>query len=64
MRDYLLIYVNGRRYKISGKRGFQSLSDFLRYDLGYGWYQGGVCRRRLWFLYRTYRASPELSVAL
>ena len=34
MRDYLLIYVNGRRYKISGKRGFQSLSDFLRYDLG------------------------------
>jgi len=33
MRDYLLIYVNGRRYKISGKRGFQSLSDFLRYDL-------------------------------
>ena len=34
MRDYLLIYVNGRRYKISGKRGFQSLSDFLRNDLG------------------------------
>ena len=34
MRDYLLIYVNGRRYKISGKRGFQSLSEFIRYELG------------------------------
>ena len=34
MRDYLLIYVNGRRYQISGVRGFQSLSDFLRCDLG------------------------------
>ena len=34
MRDYLLIYVNGLRYQIYGKRGFQSLSDFLRIDLG------------------------------
>ena len=34
MRDYLLIYVNGHRYQIVGKQGFQSLSDFLRYDLG------------------------------
>ncbi len=34
MRDYLLIYVNGRRYQVSGAQGFQSLSDFLRYDLG------------------------------
>ena len=34
MRDYILIYVNGQRYQIAGKQGFQSLSDFLRYDLG------------------------------
>ena len=34
MRDYLLIYVNGRRHKISGERCFQSLSDYLRQDLG------------------------------
>ena len=34
MRDYLLIYVNGRRHKISGEKCFQSLSDYLRQDLG------------------------------
>ncbi len=34
MRNYLLIYVNGRRHQISGERCFQSLSDFLRHDLG------------------------------
>jgi len=34
MRNYILLYVNGRRHKISGERCFQSLSDFLRYDLG------------------------------
>jgi xanthine dehydrogenase small subunit len=33
MRDFLLIYVNGRRHEIRGPRAFQSLSDFLRYDL-------------------------------
>ena len=34
MRNYLLIYVNGRRQQISGERCFQSLSDYLRNDLG------------------------------
>ena len=34
MRDYLLFYVNGIRHQISGESGFQSLSDFLRGDLG------------------------------
>ncbi|HJL59311.1 MAG TPA: hypothetical protein QF621_03070 [Candidatus Thalassarchaeaceae archaeon] len=34
MRNYLLIYVNGRRHQISGERCFQSLSDYLRHDLG------------------------------
>ena len=34
MRNYLLIYVNGRRHQISGERCFQSLSDYLRLDLG------------------------------
>ena len=34
MRDFLLIYVNGQRHQIYGEQGFQSLSDFLRIDLG------------------------------
>ena len=34
MRDYLLFYVNGVRHQISGEQGFQSLSDYLRGDLG------------------------------
>jgi xanthine dehydrogenase small subunit len=34
MRDHLIIYVNGRRHELRGRRAFQSLSDFLRYDLG------------------------------
>ena len=34
MRDYLLFYVNGIRHRISGERCFQSLSEFLRGDLG------------------------------
>jgi xanthine dehydrogenase small subunit len=33
MRDFLLIYVNGTRHEVRGPRAFQSLSDFLRYDL-------------------------------
>jgi xanthine dehydrogenase small subunit len=34
MRDHLILYVNGTRHRIDGGRAFQSLSDFLRYDLG------------------------------
>jgi xanthine dehydrogenase small subunit len=33
MRDYLLVYVNGRRYQVRGERAFASLSDFLRQEL-------------------------------
>jgi xanthine dehydrogenase small subunit len=33
MRDYVLFYVNGRRYQMGGETAFASLSDFLRYDL-------------------------------
>jgi len=32
MRDFVIIYINGRREEIRGDRLFQSLSDFLRYD--------------------------------
>ena len=34
MRDHLIIFVNGRRHEVRGERAFQSLSNFLRYDLG------------------------------
>jgi xanthine dehydrogenase small subunit len=34
MRDHVIIYVNGKRHEVRGPRVFQSLSDFLRYDLG------------------------------
>ncbi len=34
MRSYLILYVNGKRHKISGEYGFKTLSDFLRKDLG------------------------------
>ena len=34
MRDYVLLYINGERHKISGENGFKTLSDFLRKDLG------------------------------
>ncbi len=30
MRDHLLLYINGRRQKVSGSEAFFSLSDFLR----------------------------------
>lgn len=34
MRDFLILYINGQRHEIRGERAFQSLADFLRYDLG------------------------------
>src|SRR5262245_29765750 len=34
MRDFVLLYVNGRRHEVAGDAVFRSLSDFLRYDLG------------------------------
>lgn len=33
MRDHLLIHVNGQPHRVGGARAFQSLSNFLRYDL-------------------------------
>ena len=33
MRDYVLLYVNGKRYEIRGEAVFSSLSDFLRCEL-------------------------------
>ncbi|MBY0358691.1 MAG: FAD binding domain-containing protein [Candidatus Obscuribacterales bacterium] len=33
MRDYLLFYVNGKEYRVSGQDAFQPLSSFLRYKL-------------------------------
>ncbi len=33
MRDYLLIYINGQRYVVTGKDAFLSLADFLRRKL-------------------------------
>src|SRR5215213_2589303 len=33
MRDYLVIHINGQRHEIRGQRAFQTLSNFLRYDL-------------------------------
>lgn len=34
MRDYLLLYVNGKRHEIRGQKAFSSLTDFLRCELG------------------------------
>lgn len=34
MRDYVLIYLNGRRHEIRGEQAFLSLSDYLRYERG------------------------------
>ena len=33
MRDHLLIHVNGKPHRVEGVMAFQSLSNFLRYDL-------------------------------
>ncbi|HEY9870108.1 MAG TPA: FAD binding domain-containing protein [Candidatus Obscuribacterales bacterium] len=32
MRDYLLLYINGKEYRIRGADAFKTLSNFLRYD--------------------------------
>jgi len=34
MRDFVLLYINGRRFEVRGRAAFGSLSDFLRNDLG------------------------------
>ncbi len=34
MRDYILLYINGRQHKIAGEKAFVPLTDYLRYELG------------------------------
>src|SRR5207249_3247405 len=34
MRDFVLMYVNGKRYEIRGAAAFSCLADFLRNELG------------------------------
>ena len=34
LRDYVLLYVNSKRHEVRGESVFQSLSDFLRRELG------------------------------
>ena len=34
MRDYILLYINGRRYEAKGADVFLTLSDYLRRTLG------------------------------
>lgn len=34
MRDFILLYINGKRHQISGETIFQPLSDWLRYKQG------------------------------
>lgn len=31
-RDYILLFINGKKYKVKGENAFISLSDFLRYN--------------------------------
>src|SRR5438445_8135223 len=35
MRDYVLMFVNGKRYEIRGETAFSSVSDFLRHELDF-----------------------------
>ena len=32
MRDFVVVYINGRRNEIKGEQAFMSLSDYLRYE--------------------------------
>ncbi len=34
MRDYILLYINGREHRISGSQAFVPVTDFIRRDLG------------------------------
>lgn len=34
MRDYILLYINGREHRVRGEDAFKPLTDYLRYDLG------------------------------
>ena len=32
MRDYILLYINGRRVEVDDERAFMPMADFLRYE--------------------------------
>lgn len=32
MRDFVVVYINGKRHEIRGEQAFMSLSDYLRYE--------------------------------
>ena len=34
MRDYILLYINGREHRVTGEKVFAPVTDYLRYDLG------------------------------
>jgi len=34
MRDYILLYVNGREHRLRGRQAFAPISDYLRLELG------------------------------
>jgi len=34
MRDYILLYINGREHRVSGEKVFAPVTDYLRYELG------------------------------
>lgn len=34
MRDYILLYINGKEHRIRGEQAFIPITDYLRYDLG------------------------------
>jgi xanthine dehydrogenase small subunit len=34
MRDYLLLYINGKQHRVSGEQAFMPLSSYLRYERG------------------------------
>lgn len=34
MRDYILLYLNGKRHEVRGEQAFMTLADFLRYERG------------------------------
>ena len=45
MRNYILIFVNGQPYQVSGADAFLTLSDFLRIRPEAAWNQNRLLRR-------------------
>lgn len=34
MRDYILLYINGKKHRVTGSEVFVPITDYLRYDMG------------------------------